>query len=130
MQLWISEKSIRFRIVRKGEVEEKKNKEKYTKEIIEIVCVHCNFGVNKYTRKPVSCNDLYCSECLLNEMNSRNCHDSRYEWAESEYIEHSVISKKDKAFLEYLREEYKYIARDKNDILYAYKSEPLKKGAY
>ena len=83
--------------------------------------MHCNFGVNKYTRKPVSCNDLYCSECLLNEMNSRNCHDSRYEWAESEYIEHSVISKKDKAFLEYLREEYKYIARDKNDILYAYK---------
>lgn len=58
------------------------------------------------------------------------CDRTRRKWAESEYVEHPVISKKDKAFLEYLREEYKYIARDKNDILYAYKSEPLKKGAY
>lgn len=37
-----------------------------------------------------------------------------------------MISKKDKAFLEYLKEEYKYIARDKNDVLYAYNAEPCK----
>jgi hypothetical protein len=47
-------------------------------------------------------------------------------WAESEYNEKPVISKKDKAFLEYLKEEYKYIARDKNDVLYAYNAEPCK----
>lgn len=37
-----------------------------------------------------------------------------------------VISKADRAFLEYLEEEYKYIARDKNDALYAYNAEPCK----
>ena len=94
-----------------------KNKESMRKRLLRLFVGCCNFGVNKYTGKPVSCNDLYCNKCLLNEMNSRNCHNSRHEWAESEYVEHSVISKSDKAFLEYLREEYKYIARDKNDIL-------------
>jgi hypothetical protein len=44
-------------------------------------------------------------------------------WAESEYIEKSVIviSKRDRAFLEYLGEEFKYIVRYKDGTLFAYK---------
>lgn len=95
-----------------------KNKEKYVKEIVEIVCGRCNFGVNKYTGRPVSCDDLYCSECLLDEMNSRNCHGSRHEWAESEYVELPVISKNDRAFLDYLGSTYKYVVRDKDYKLF------------
>lgn len=54
----------------------------------------------------------------------------RRKWAESEYVEHPVISKSDRTFLDYIKEEYKYIARDKNDILCVYESETFKKGAY
>lgn len=55
---------------------------------------------------------------------------TRRKWAESEYVEHPVISKSDRTFLDYIKEEYKYIARDKNDILCVYESETFKKGAY
>ena len=98
-----------------------KNKEKYTKEIVEIVCGYCNFCVNKYTGKPVSCNDLCCSECLLNEMDSRNCHNSRHEWAESEYVEFPVISKNDRRFLDCIGNTYKYVVRDKDCKLFVCK---------
>ena len=99
-----------------------KNKEKYAKEIVEIVCGCCNFGVNKYTGRPVSCSHLCCSKCLLNEMNSRNCHGSRHEWAEAEYVEHPVISKRDRAFLDYIGNTYKYVLRDKDGKLFACKN--------
>jgi hypothetical protein len=51
---------------------------------------------------------------------------SKGEWAETEYIEKPVISKKDKAFLEYVKEEYKCIARDKNGELFLYRLTPYK----
>lgn len=99
-----------------------KNKEKYAEQIVEIVCGCCNFGVNKYTGRPVSCKYLYCSKCLLNEMNSRNCHGSRREWAEAEYVERPVISKRDREFLDYLGKELKYIVRNKSDNLIVYQN--------
>jgi hypothetical protein len=43
------------------------------------------------------------------------------EWAEAEYVERPVISKKDRAFLEYLKEEFKYIVRHKDGTLFTYK---------
>jgi hypothetical protein len=103
-----------------------KKKEKYSKEIVEIICNGKNIAVDKKTERPVVCSDFDCDKCMFRAEN--NCR-RRYllkEWAESEYIEKPVISKKDKAFLEYLKEEYKYIARDKNDVLYAYNAEPCK----
>lgn len=47
------------------------------------------------------------------------------EWAESEYIETAKISKKDRAFLDYLKG-YKCVARDDDGKLYAYISIPKK----
>lgn len=106
-----------------------KNKERYTKEIVEIICSGKYIAVNKETGIPVVCNDFDCDKCMFRSEN--RCRSKLLkDWAESEYIEKPVIYKKDKAFLEFLREEYKYIARDKNDILCAYESEPFKKGAY
>lgn len=103
-----------------------KNKEKYTKEIVDIVCEDVSFGVDKRTGSPASCRELHCGKCLLNEMNRYACYDSRKEWADSEYVERPVISKRDKAFLEYLREEYRFIARDENGRLYVYSSKPCR----
>ena len=42
-----------------------KNKEKYAKEIVEIVCEGCALAVSKETGKPVKCVNIKCSECTL-----------------------------------------------------------------
>lgn len=64
-------------------------------------------------------------DCLLN---TGDCGNALRRWAESEYIEKPVISKKDRAFLDYLVEDFKYMARDKinANALYAYGKEPYK----
>lgn len=103
-----------------------KNKEKYTKEIVDIVCEDVSFGVDKRTGSPASCRELHCGKCLLNEMNRYACYDSRKEWADSEYVERPVISKSDRTFLDYIRDEDKYIARDENGKLFTYMSKPCK----
>lgn len=105
-----------------------KNKEKFAKEIAEIVCDGSCVAVDKATGNPVSCNNIVCIDCTLS--NKGGCKIALKEWAESEYIEKPVISKRDRAFLDFLMEKYKYIARDKNDILCAYETESFKKGAY
>ena len=51
-----------------------------------------------------------------------DCDKARREWAESEYIEKPVIviSKRDRVFLEYLCEEFKYIGRHRDGTLFTY----------
>ena len=98
-----------------------KNKEKYAKEIAEIACSAHSVAVNKITGKPEKCLSLGCTKCLFSRDNgSCNSIKKRRQWAESEYIEKPVISKNDRAFLEYLENEIKYIARDKYGVLMAY----------
>lgn len=89
-----------------------KNKEKYAKEIVEIACDGGEIAISKETRKPVSCDGCRCIDCALCE--EYGCSNAVREWAESEYIEKPVISKMDRAFLDYLGEECKFIARDEN----------------
>lgn len=104
-----------------------KNKEKYAKKIVEIACEGHKLAVSKETGKPVQCATIMnCSKCALNGRNYSSCVDNRKEWAESEYIEKPVISKRDRAFLEYTREEYKFVARDENGNLFVYSSKPCK----
>lgn len=59
-----------------------KNKEKYAKEIVEIVCEGCALAVSKETGKPVKCVNIKCSECTLG--GSSMCSTMIKEWAESE----------------------------------------------
>lgn len=99
-----------------------KNKEKYAKEIVEVACNGDSIAVTKEGERVVRCGNIACSECLFVPL---NCAKNTREWAESEYIEKPVISKRDKAFLDYL-ENYKYIARDFGGKLYAYTSIPTK----
>lgn len=110
-----------------------KNKEKYAKEIIEIACNESDIAVSKATGNPIDCNIIKCDCCALYKggtYNDDTCRGALRKWAESEYNEKPVISKRDRAFLDFLMEKYKYIARDKNDILCAYETESFKKGAY
>lgn len=102
-----------------------KNKEKYAKKITEIVCDGSSVAVDKATGNPVSCNNtIGCADCALR--NKGGCSIALKEWAESEYIEKPVLSKKDRAFLEYLSVNIQYIARDMSGRLYIYVRKPYK----
>ena len=102
-----------------------KNKEKFAKEIVEIACKGHDFGVNKNTNEVVDCRGTPCPTCLF--LKTDNCYEARRKWAESEYIEKPVISKKDRAFLEYLGKELKYIVRSESDNLIAFQNSAEKR---
>ena len=105
-----------------------KNKEKYAKEIVDAVTSGgYGFGFNKYSGEIRRCNEVSCDECLFCESHGADeCNKAKREWAESEYIEKLVISKRDRAFLEYLEKKYKFIARDDDGKLCVYVSTPIK----
>ena len=109
-----------------------KNKEKYVKEIVDAVTSGgYGFGFNKYSREIRRCNEVSCDECLFCESHGADeCNKAKREWAESEYIENPVISKMDRAFLEYLKGKYEYIARDKTGKLYVYGAKPVKHDSF
>lgn len=98
-----------------------KNKEKFAKEIMDVACNGGSIAVTKKCRRIAPCGSTFCKECLFC---SANCKEKVREWSESEYIE--VISKRDRAFLEYLDTIIHYVTRDLNDDLYIYISKPHK----
>lgn len=100
-----------------------KNKERYAKEIVEVACAGNRIAIDKLTMQIIGCANLQCGNCLFNDY---SCDGKLAEWAESEYIEKPVISKKDRAFLEYLNANIHYIARDMDGSLYVYISKPFK----
>lgn len=102
-----------------------KNKEKYMTEIVDIACNGNSIAV-KADGKPCICQKTSCIECIFYDRTNLYCRDKIRAWTESEYIERPVISKRDKAFLEYLREEYEFVARDENGALYVYETQPRK----
>lgn len=99
-----------------------KNKEKYAKEIIDVACSGNSIAITKEGGRIAPCCDTFCVECLFG---GGNCKEKVKEWAESEYVEKPVISKRDVSFLDYLKC-YKYIARDGDGELYVYTSIPTK----
>ena len=103
-----------------------KNKEKYAKEIVELACDGNRIAVVRQTGEFRSCYKTACIECLFHSSDREQCRERTREWAESEYIEKPVISKRDRAFLDCIMGKYKYIARDKTGYLYAYREKPDK----
>ena len=100
-----------------------KNKEKFAKEILEIACSGNRIAMIRESGRIAPCSKTPCVECLFCY---DKCKEKIREWAESEYIEKTVISKRDRAFLEYIGEECKFIARDENGELFVYIEEPHK----
>lgn len=104
-----------------------KNKEKYAKEIIDIACRGDDFAFDKNSHMVVSCGCVNCYDCLFYKS---GCIEERINWSESEYVELPVISKSDRAFLEYLDNDLKYIARNNNASLYVYRGKPNKSDTF
>ena len=99
-----------------------KNKEKYVKEIMEIACNGSRIAVMKGSGRIVPCDSIICNVCLFSD----DCRKNIKEWAESD-IDKPVISKKDRAFLEYIDTRISYITRDMDGSLFIYISKPHKK---
>ena len=105
-----------------------KNKEKYEKERMNIACNGDSIAVIKKSGRIVSCNGTKCCLCLFHDS---DCSKEKIrEWAESECTEKPVISKRDREFLGYIREEYKFVARDENGKLFIYETQPRKGKTY
>ncbi len=104
-----------------------KNKEKYMTEIIDAYLDGMTIAV-KADGKPCICQKTSCKECIFYDRTDpfSDCKDKIRAWTNSEYIERPVISKRDKAFLDYLREEYRFVARDENGKLFVYETRPKK----
>ena len=102
-----------------------KNKEKYEKQILTFACKSESFGVDEETREIKECIHIECTKCKF-DAPGKTCEEHRRKWVESEYIEKPVISKTDRAFLDYLDKNYEYITRDNNTWLYAYSEKPSK----
>lgn len=105
-----------------------KNKEKYAECVLTFACDESGFGVYEKTGEMERCMEMHCTECLFYGK-KETCYTSRRKWLESEYIEKPVISKRDRAFLEYLGKDLKYITRDKSEALFVYER-AIKKGKY
>ena len=107
-----------------------KNREKFTKEILDIACSGSVIAVTK-DNKVVCCRDTPCESCMFDSCGkhigySQSCFDRLREWAESEYVEKPTITSKDKMFLDLILSKWKYIARDKDKNLYVFDSLPSK----
>lgn len=104
-----------------------KNIEKYSKEILEYASsTEKAIAVCKETMKPCDCSatSIRCKNCICSVDDSCE-NEPLYKWAMAEYIERPKISKKDRAFLDYI-EGYKYMARDGDGELYVYITKPKK----
>ena len=80
-----------------------KNREKYKEELLDIACAGKKIAIDKRTMQIRSCLGLWCGDCLFE---GDSCDTKLAEWAESEYIEQPKISKKDRAFLDYLKDKW------------------------
>ena len=103
-----------------------KNKEKFMKEIVALACNESSIAVEKSTGKPIDCGIIKCDSCKFYSCENYTCCGGLKEWADSEYVERPVISKADRTFLDYIRDEDKYMARDENGKLFTYMSKPCK----
>ena len=101
--------------------EKMKNKEKYANELLEIACDGKSVAVCVETEKPVACEEMSCGRCLffVNEICEKE--KNVRTWAESEYIEKPVITKRDRAFLDYIGSTYKFICKDIDGKLFVCK---------
>lgn len=101
------------------------NREKYDEEFLNFACSSYSIAVSKKDGRLKKCEEYNCYDCAFYEGNI-NCYTKRKEWANAEYVERTEISEKDRAFLTYIKDNYKYIARDKNGKLYMYEEKPKK----
>lgn len=99
-----------------------KNKEKYAKQIVDILLEEWHFAVNE-DGKIARCSDTRCMDCLFNV--ERGCTSERLAWANAEYVEPKIFPEREKAFIK-LFPEIQYIARDEDNKIFVHLKRPIK----
>lgn len=102
-----------------------KNKEKHAKEILELACDGNRIAIIRQTGEFRSCYETPCRECLFHS-NTVQCKEKAREWAESEYVERPVTSKRDREFLEYLGENAKWMTKESGSGISVWLTKPKK----
>ena len=91
-----------------------KNREKFTKEILDIACNGRSIAVTK-DNKVVCCDDIDCESCMFCGKyigRSQVCSDRLREWSESEYIEKPTLTNNERKFLEIIDPKFKYMVKN------------------
>ena len=106
------------------------NREKYKKEMFDVICERGLLAINEHTNEIMTCGDCQCSNCKFHDSDS--CSRSFREWLNAEYVEPPKwkFTEDEKAILRNLPEKYKWIARDSSGDLYVYESEPSKEDEF
>lgn len=90
-----------------------KNIEYYKEKILDIVGHGDSVGVDRNTNEPEGCAFLGCENCKLLD----NCNNGLRGWCNEEYIEKPQITENDKKFLDIVNPKFKYIVKDRDNIL-------------
>lgn len=100
-----------------------KNKEKYYEDILKITIENGYWAVDKNTNKPRICRGSICDDCLFKS----NCNsESINQWLEAEYQEPIHLTDDEKVILKNVDKNYRWIARDRSEELFAYADKPCK----
>ena len=107
-----------------------KNREKFTKEILDITCRGIHVAVCMVTQKPRECIGMSCKKCYLYKTNypghkNTSCRENFVHWANAEYKEKKEFSEADKAFVRGV-DKLNWFARDRNGVVYGYVDKPFK----
>lgn len=102
------------------------NAEKYKNEILEKSNVVFDFSISKDRHTIEKCLGV-CDNCIFCNM-GEHCSNVKVKWLLSEYKEPVKLTKLEHGILEYLLEkrQYRFVVRERNGIIYAYKSKPKK----
>lgn len=99
-----------------------KNWEKYTDEIMKILCETGGAFFGLCDGKPIPCSTA--PNCVGCEISPLKCTVAREKWLNEEYIERPKLTRRERQLCEFI--ETGWITRDKNGYLYASHSKPKK----
>lgn len=107
-----------------------KNKEKYAKEILDIVCNGDDVAINKDTMELRVCDGNFdCKNCYFSRYNyphnQGECIKNFVHWANSEYKEKKEFSEADKAYVRVM-DKLNWFAKDKDGAVWGYVAKPFK----
>ena len=110
-----------------------KNKEKFAKEILDIVCKGQVLAMDKTTKKLNDCEEINCNECYFFEdnypHNADSCRENFVHWVNSEYKEKREFSEADKAYVKAM-DKLNWFARDEDGNVWGFVNKPFKKYCY
>ena len=109
-----------------------KNKEKYAKEILDVICnydVVSVIAMDKTKMEFKPCGAMPCGACYFFQhnypYNKGTCAQNFVHWANSKYMVKKEFSEADKLYVRVM-DKLNWFARDRNGVVYGYVDKPFK----